>query len=440
MAAATVSTAAGSRSKTWWLLRLLPVLLATGLLLWGWRELRPPPPWTAAELALLASLNLERLPALPPDPSNAVADDPRAAELGRLLFFDPRLSGSGRFSCASCHRPELRFTDGLALAQAEGRSRRHTPSLIGSAWSPWQYWDGRRDSLWAQALVPLEDPQEQAGNRLRLVRLLHADSGYRQRYEALFGPLPPFDEGRRFPADAGPLPSRPEWLAAWKAMREEDRQLVNLVFSRLGKVLAAFQRQLQFAPARFDHYVAALAAGDQAAAAALLTPEERRGLRLFIGKARCIDCHNGPLFTNHEFHNTGLLPLAGELPDQGRRRALQQLRSDPFNCLGPYSDAPPQACQELRYMREGSELLGAFRTPSLRNSSSTAPYMHQGQLASLREVLQHYNAAPPAVIGHNEVEQPLRLSRRELRQLEAFLHTLEAPPLLPQALAAQPGN
>lgn len=407
-----------------WLPGLAVLCVLAGL--WAWSSLRPPAPWTAGELELLRSLSLARLPPLPADPSNAVADDPRAAELGQHLFYDMRLSSSGQFSCSSCHRPELRFSDGLQQARAQGTTLRHTPSIVGSAYSPWQYWDGRKDSQWSQALAPLEDPQEQGSNRVRLLRLVHDDAFYRARYEALFGALPGLQDRARFPDDAGPVPARPEWQAAWLGMSEDDRRLVDRAFSNLGKALAAYERRLQPAAARFDDYVAALDAGDEDRAASLLTRDERRGLRLFIGAARCIDCHNGPLFTNHEFHNTGLLPLPGELPDQGRRRALALLQADPFSCSGAFSDAAPGACMELRYMRSGIELLGALRTPSLRNAGDTAPYMHQGQLGTLQEVLRHYNAAAPAVIGHNETE-PLGLSRRELRWLEAFLHTLVAP-------------
>ncbi|MDH5584142.1 MAG: cytochrome-c peroxidase, partial [Gammaproteobacteria bacterium] len=100
------------------------------------------------------------LPELPPDPSNAVADNPLAAEFGRMLFFDTRLSANGAVSCATCHQPERGFTDGLQKAQAMGTTLRHTPGIAGMAYSPWQFWDGRRDSQWSQALAPLEDANE----------------------------------------------------------------------------------------------------------------------------------------------------------------------------------------------------------------------------------------------------------------------------------------
>jgi cytochrome c peroxidase len=158
------------------------------------------------------------------------------------------------------------------------------------------------------------------------------------------------------------------------------------------------------------------------------TQDEVAGLRIFIGKGRCLECHNGPLFTNNEFHNTGLLPPAGSVPDQGRSRAIALLKVDPFNCIGAFSDAEPAQCVEFNFMRSDvPELIGAMRTPSLRNLGGTAPYMHKGQLANLAAVVAHYNEAPLALIGHNEAE-PLGLSTREMQQLEAFLQTLDAPP------------
>ena len=105
-----------------------------------------PPKWTPVEVAMLRSLWIESLPELPPDPSNAVADSTIAAKFGEQLFFDTRLSSNGGISCTTCHQPERRFTDGLQKGQAIGTTGRHTPSIVGTAYSPWQYWDGRRDS------------------------------------------------------------------------------------------------------------------------------------------------------------------------------------------------------------------------------------------------------------------------------------------------------
>jgi cytochrome c peroxidase len=352
--------------------------------------------WTDDELATLESLWLGSLPSLPPDPGNRVADDERAARLGQHLFFDTRLSANGAVSCATCHQPERRFTDGLPKGRGLGLSRRNTRSIVGVAYSPWLYWDGRKDSLWSQALSPIEDPAEHGFSRAEVVELVTGDALYRAEFEALFGALPAGD-----------------------AAADVDR-----AFANVGKAIAAYERRLLPGPSRFDDYVAALRAG--AGGEDILNNAEIRGLRLFIGKASCTQCHNGPLFTNHEFHNTGVLSFPGEVPDKGRALGVREVLADPFNCQGPYGDDDTGNCAELEFVRTGPELIGAMRTPSLRNLEGTAPYMHKGQLATLAEVLEHYNKAPPAMIGHNEAK-PLGLGQRELQQLEAFLESLAAP-------------
>ena len=400
-------------------------LLLLLIFLW-WSESRPPAPWTQAEKSILKTLNLANLPVLKPDPSNAVADNLQAAKFGKSLFFDTRLSGNGEVACATCHQPQRRFSDGLSKAAAIGQSQRNTPSIVGSAYSPWLYWDGRADSQWSQALSPLEDPAEQGSNRMYLARLISNDSLYANIYVELFGELPDFSDSIRFPENAGPM-SYPLWNQAWLNMTAADQYLLSQVLANIGKVLAAYERKLMPGPTRFDEYInASIYKDDSLLAAQLFTAEEIEGLRLFIGEAGCLQCHNGPLFSNNEFHNTGLLPFPGEVPDQGRSKGVEILKNDPFNCLGPYSDAMSHQCEEFTYMRTGSVVLGSMRTPSLRNLGGTAPYMHKGQLSTLAQVMEHYNAAPLALIGHNETK-PLGLSKKQLRQLELFLKTLDAP-------------
>jgi cytochrome c peroxidase len=378
------------------LLTLLAALAA------AWWSDRPPPPWSDAELALLRGLDLDTLPPPPPSPGNRFADDPGAAMLGARLFFEVRMSGNGQVSCATCHQPALGFTDGRVRARGLGESQRHTPGLLGAAYSPWLYWDGRKDSLWSQALAPIEDPDEHGSDRAAVAALIAADPVYRAGYETVFGPLPELT----------------------------DDAAVTAVFVNAGKAIAAFQRRIEVPRTRFDDYVRAVVAGDEARARALFDHDEVRGLRLFIGKAECLQCHNGPLLTNHEFHNTGVLSAPGELPDRGRADGLRQLEGDPFNCLGAYSDAEPAQCQELRFARRGAELIGAFRTPTLRHAAQTAPYMHRGQIGDLASVIAHYDEAPEAMIGHNEA-MPLGLTEVERRHLEGFLHTLDGRPKVP---------
>lgn len=331
--------------------------------------------------------------------------------------------------------PDRRFADGLSKGLAIGQSERNTPSLVGAAYSPWLYWDGRKDSLWSQALAPLEDPNEHGSNRMHLARLLTSNSAYQHEYVQLFGPAPDFSDRGRFPEDASPIGSAiPE--NAWRAMSAEDKATVNSVFANIGKAIAAYLRQLSPSPSRFDAYVQAVLRGDYHASREQLDDDEISGLRLFIGPANCTQCHNGPLLTNHEFHNTGVISSPGEPPDIGRVRGVRTLLSDAFNCLGVNSDDASLSCDELRFVREGPELLGGFKTPSLRNLDRTAPYMHKGQIETLADVLDHYNRAPPAMIGHNELV-PLSLSRRELLQLEKFLRSLTAPIILMPSVPAE---
>ncbi|HEY0825998.1 MAG TPA: cytochrome c peroxidase, partial [Ramlibacter sp.] len=377
--------------------------------------------WTPANLAQLQELSLARLPPLPPDPSNRVADDERAAELGQRLFFDQRLSANGKVACASCHLPDKLFQDGTPRAKGVGTTDRRTMSIIGTARSPWQFWDGRKDSQWAQALGPLESAVEHGGDRTQYVHLLAAH--YRAEYEAIFGAMPDL---RGLPKHAGPVPD-PQANAAWRALPQGERDRVSGVFANLGKAIAAYERRIEPGPSRFDAYVEAAAAGEGARMQSTLSRDEVAGLRLFLGKAQCVQCHGGPLFTNNEFHNTGV-PAARGLPaDSGRLAGAKQVLQDEFNCLGPFSDAKPQQCGEIRFLAaDNTSQLRQFRVPSLRNVAERAPYMHAGQFATLRKVVEHYNRAPAAPQGHSEL-QPLGLSPIEIDQLVAFLGTLSGP-------------
>ena len=357
--------------------------------------------WTPAQLDELRSLSLLALDPLPPDPTNRVADDPAAAALGRRLFFDTRLSANGRVACGTCHQPERGFQDGLPLAVGVGTTARRAMPIAGMARSPFLFWDGRKDSLWAQALGPLESAVEHGGTREQYARVVA--SHYRDEYEAVFGPLPD--------------------LSAVEALWEA----VTGIFVNVGKAIAAYERRIGFGAARFDQYVAAVTAGRPADG--VLSDDEVAGLRLFIGTAHCTQCHNGPLLTNYEFHNTGVPPRPGLPADQGRLAGATAVGRDEFNCRSRWSDAR-QRCAELEFMVTGDHTQArAFKVPSLRNVAERAPYMHAGQLASLAEVLDHYDRAPAAVSGHSELH-PLRLTRAERRQIEAFLRTLSGPILI----------
>ncbi|HEY0158843.1 MAG TPA: cytochrome c peroxidase [Thermoanaerobaculia bacterium] len=360
--------------------------------------------WTPEQVDQLRSLSLAELEPLPADPGNRVADDPRAVALGHRLFFDTRLSSNGKVSCATCHVANREFQDDKPLANGVGTTARRTMPVAGTAYAPFLFWDGRKDSLWSQALGPLESPVEHGGTRDQYARVIAAN--YRAPYEEIFGPLPDLTR----------------------------RDGVTAVFVNVGKSIAAYERRIQYGPSRFDRYADALSKTGRAPRG-VLTADETAGLRLFLGKANCTQCHNGPLLTNNEFHNTGVAAGAAPEPDHGRMAGARAVLTDEFNCRSKWSDAKPEQCAELDFLVTGSpELERAFKVPSLRNVADRAPYMHAGQLATLEQVVAHYNTAPAAPSGHTELK-PLHLTATEMRQLTAFLRTLSggtaaAPELL----------
>jgi len=340
-----------------------------------------------------------------PDPSNRFAASNEAARLGQTLFFDTRLSLDGTRSCATCHVPARAFTDGLVLPEPAGSSARHTPTLLNAAHQRWFFWDGRADSLWSQALQPLEDARELGIGRTGLAQLIARDEKLGAAYQAAFEEAPSDAPGGA------------------------DRTAVNAV-----KAIAAYETRLLSGESPFDRFARALRDGDKAAQA-LYPDEAARGLLLFVGKANCRSCHAGPLFSDGEFHSIGMPPRAGGAPrDAGRMRGIELLRADPFRGSGDYSDDPRGLrARELESLAHGAEQWGQVRTPTLRNVSRTGPYMHQGQMATLGDVLRYYSTLEGAVpAGHHgeQVLKPLNLTEAEMRELEAFLRTLdgEDPP------------
>ncbi|PVB62382.1 cytochrome c peroxidase [Labrenzia sp. 011] len=329
------------------------------------------------------------------DPSNRVSGIPEAIELGRILFSSPALSSGGRLSCASCHDPDNGFTDGLETARSHvGRLDRNTQGLFNLAGMRWFGWDGRSDSLWAQSLLPIIRSDEMALDVGQIADALQ-DGPLRERYEGLFGP-----------ADS----------------QAPDRNLANV-----GKALAAYIETITTGKTPFDRFRDALEAGDLEAAAAY--PEDaQRGFRIFAGKGKCTFCHVGPLFSNSEFHDAGV-PYFVEPTrvDTGRHGGIEALLGSRFTLRGAFSDDPAKtgAWKVERLVRSHDDF-GTFRTPSLRELTRTAPYMHNGSLATLRDVVNHYSTIDLERM-HTDGEailEPLDLSERETADLVAFLESL----------------
>ncbi len=406
------------------------------------QRLDPDAPWTAEELAVVRSLSPLGPP--PPSPGNRVADDSRAAQLGVRLFFDKRLSANGEVACATCHQPGRFFTDGLERARGVGQADRHTPTLLGAAFFPFLFWDGRADSLWAQALGPLEADVEHGFSRAGLAAAVARD--HRAAYEEVFGPLPDLSDQRRFPLEARPVADQPDHPhdRAWQAMSAADRETVERIASNAAKAIEAYERHLLPGPAPFDRYVAALRAGDPTGGSHL-DASARRGLRAFIGTARCVTCHTGPLFSDRQFHSLGL-PRAADASgfDLGRTVGAAKVREDRFRCGSVYSDVDlstqATACDELVFLNPRFEdFQGAFKTPTLRNVAQTAPYMHAGQLATLEAVVAFYASRPgKPLIGHRDLLLNQIPTELPVADLVAFLGSLTGA--LPEARWLGPGG
>lgn len=424
--------------------------------------------------ATRAALRLSPVPPVPPDPTNRVADDPRAAELGRRLFHTDALSKGNSISCATCHDHAYSLADGRTLAEGVLPLERHTPALWNVAHQRWFFWDGRADSLWAQALVPLEDPLEHAFSRVEVARAVHADPALRRPYEELFGPMADFADVERFPPFGRPVPAndRAHELAreharrraegdgrarphhdhssksgfyhphqrSWDAMAPGDQDLATEAFVNVGKSLAAFQRGARSARAPFDLFVEGLRTGDPEKLAAL-DERARRGFELFVGEAGCITCHHGPLFSDYEFHDTRVPEIPGApADDPGRSRGLESLAASEFGVLSRWSDDPEgPAGDKVRYLpRHAHHAAPEFKTPSLRNVARTAPYMHNGSLDTLEEVVEFYvtrERARPSNAPGETILAPLDLGPEDRAALVAFLESLTDEPSSPAPLA-----
>ena len=373
--------------------------------------------WNIQEKQQLLSLSIRELPKIAQDLSNQYQNNPQAVRLGTKLFFDTKLSESGTISCSICHQPNREFSDGLNVASGLGKGRRNTPSLLGVSHQKWFFWDGRKDSAWAQALVPFEDEAEHNLSRVKLIKLVLLEPEYRALYRAVFSELPEVKEITEWPEKASPNRDLGS-LKAWKGLSAASRQRINRVFSNLGKAIAAYEATINHQPSKFDQYLDDLKNNKPSDA---LNDSEIAGLRLFIGEGACLTCHSTPLLTNQHFQNIGT-GIQGK--DMGRSRIAETQAWDVFNCLGKFSDAPKPYCKDLQFMsKDRHGLSGSFKVPGLRNVSKTAPYMHDGRFKVLEEVVEFY-VNPPSKGGSRNHLPSIVLNDLEKAQLVAFLTAL----------------
>jgi len=394
--------------------------------------------WNEREVSILKSLSLNYFTPRE-DKTNRVVNNEDAAKLGQKLFFDKRFSKDNSVSCSTCHKPELYFTDGLPQAVGLQKTLRNAPSIVGASNEIWFFRDGRTDSLWSQALHPIENSQEHGGNRSQFAQVIFNDPELKAEYEKVFGPMPDISDNSRFPVNAGPTRVKPV-MKAWKSMPIADQKIISTIYVNGGKAIAAYESKLQPAPSRFDDYVKAVGDNDTNTMQSILSKDEVAGLNVFLNKGKCFICHNGPMFTDQGFHNIGTPPLNVKRYDFGRSKAVRRVKKNQFNCLSEFNDAKDKSCNELKYMVFHEEdTLAAFKTPSLRNVTKTAPYMHAGQYKTLKEVIKHYNDPPSTKVGMNKLLD-IDLTDQEMAQLEAFLKSLNSPIAAEPALLEAPKN
>jgi len=304
---------------------------------------------------------------------------PDVVALGQMLFFDAHLSRKGQVSCASCHQPQRAFTDGSPLAVGEDRlmGRRRSTPLFAAPFAPRLFWDGRAESLKAQVLGPVQDSREMNHDLKDAIARLRNLPPYPAQFLKAFGSG---DVSKDAAVDG---------VAVDAAAVDTDR---------LARALAAFVATIRPQATRFDAFLN----GQRDA----LDDRELLGLHLFRTQARCMNCHHGPLLTDHQFHNIGLSFYGRRNQDLGRFEVTRDLAD-----------------------------LGTFRTPSLRNVSQAGPWMHNGLFTDLKGLLRMYNAGmgrdpapaePPDVYAPRKSEhiRPLALSADDIDALLAFLNVL----------------
>ena len=448
--------------------------------------------WTDEEWARVKTLS--PLPPVPDDPSNAYDGDDRVdvAKLGQQFYFDPRFSGNARgldllnnpvparvevgkpinISCSTCHDPKR--------AGADFTSVPNTVS-IGAGWYdvngqqtanayyyPLLYWNGRADSVWAQAAQVSESGVSMNGTRLNTFWVIV--NNYRQEYTDAFAgspwQLPPSPTTAEFP-----LVGKPAADGSFPVVPDEaNRTLVTGVLTNWAKAIAAYERTLVSQDSRFDRFV------EKGPDSTEMSPAAKRGLRLFVGKASCIDCHNGPMLSDGAFHDIGVpqvgdhVPTVADCPggipnspcdcEPGKEKAnclpsgawggLKKLVASAipptsgginynnFRRDSVFSDDPGDSSRAAYYEDPtDTSLKGAWRTPSLRDVAVTAPYMHDGVYKTLEDVVWHYNVGGTAS-GSGQFEKPLAravqikplgLRDDEQADLVEFLKTLTGAPL-----------
>jgi len=339
---------------------------------------------------------------VPPDPGNEFSGLSWAEEAGLLLFQDTGLSGNSEISCASCHQAAKGFSDGKEVAIGRDKHFRNTQTLLNVGLQRWFGWDGGTDSLWAATMRPLLSELEMDSSVEAIAEYLRRTPRYRIYLQ------------RGANDESIGLDTISDEQVAVKAV----------------KFIASYVRTIASGDTPFDQFRDALNRGETVDEE-LFSASARRGLKLFAGKANCHVCHYGANFSNGEFHDIGRPFFIGVgQVDPGRYRGIERLRTDRYNLSGAFNGTrQTNEIRKTESVRLSRSDWGRWRTPSLRNLVYTAPYMHDGSIATLREVIDVYSDIDPGRL-HTEGEsilKPLGLSEQEKEDLVAFLRTLSIP-------------
>jgi len=334
------------------LIALPLVLLAAAVGAFSDPQDQKAPPITQINAQVLGPQPLGPLPPVVAPPGNPPSG--AKIQLGKELYFDPRLSADGTVSCATCHNPALGWSDkGPTSEGIHGQlGGRRAPPVSNAAYSPLQFWDGRSPSLEDQAKGPIQNPIEMGNTHQAMIQTVSAISAYEAEFKAVFG--------------VGPI-----------------------TVDQVAEAIAAFERTVVTTDSRFDRY----ARGDHGS----LTRLEKEGLEIFNGKGHCTSCHWGPYFSDGRFHNLGVPPRDPAKPDLGRYDVTKDPRDK-----------------------------GAFKTPTVRDASRRAPYLHDGSEKTLESLVDFYDRGGGRDPNLDPLMVPLGLSPHEKAALVAFIKSLDS--------------
>jgi len=355
---------------------------------------------------------------IPPDPGNELSEFAWAQELGEYLFFSETLSANKAISCGTCHQPELGFSENQPVAIGLEQGVRNTQGLLDVGLHRWFGWGGGTDSLWAASIRPLLAVSEMGNDVVTLANTLRADTHLRDAIQKHLRD----SDFKITTAKKTLLNANTDNNALVTGLSDED----VMVFA--AKTIAAYMRTLRSKPTAFDRFRNALV-NKEVQGQLAYSDSAKRGLKIFIGEANCRTCHFGPNFSNEEFHDTGrsFFTSVGKV-DPGRYAGIKRVQKDPFNLLGKHSTSDSSAQLKTSRVKLGQVNWGQWRTPSLRNLKVTGPYMHDGSLDTLREVVDAYADIDMERL-HSQGEsllKPLDLDDDQRNDLVNFLLSLSA--------------